>query len=101
MTDAWRRPLIYASACVVAVLFLLVAAYWIPFVNWADGWAVQGFLNLQRPWLKDAAHFVARLADPVPFAVLTAAIALVALRRGMPRRRLQRDHADAQGAARA
>jgi membrane-associated phospholipid phosphatase len=64
---------------------VLVVAYWVGPVRWADGWAVAGFLNLQRPWLNDLAHPIAKLADPAPFAVWTALLAGVALYRKRPR----------------
>lgn len=77
-----------ACACWVAFASVLVAAYWVPFVRWADGWAVEGFLGLQRPGLDSIASRVAHLADPLPFALATAAIVGVALRRGLPRHAL-------------
>jgi membrane-associated phospholipid phosphatase len=85
MASGWKRPLQLAGACWVAFGVLLVVAYWLPFAQWADGWAVEGFLNLQRPWLNHAASLVAKLADPGPFAVWTVALAGVALYRRRPR----------------
>jgi membrane-associated phospholipid phosphatase len=67
---------------------VLVAAYWQPTVRWADGWAVEGFLNLQRPWLDTLANDVAHLADPLPFGVFTIVLASIALYRGRPRHAL-------------
>ncbi|MFL5839644.1 MAG: phosphatase PAP2 family protein [Thermoleophilaceae bacterium] len=57
-------------------------------MRWADGWAVEGFLNLQRPWLDTVAHDVAHLADPLPFALFTVVLASIALYRGRPRHAL-------------
>jgi membrane-associated phospholipid phosphatase len=88
MTPGVKRPLQLAAACWVAFGALLVAAYWIPFTRWADGWAVEGFLNLQRPRLDDVATVVAKLADPGPFALWTAALAGIALYRRRPRHAL-------------
>jgi membrane-associated phospholipid phosphatase len=74
--------------CWVAFALLLLAAYFLPFGKWADGWAVEGFLNLQRPWLNDVATFTAQLANPGPYAVFIAALATVALYRRRPRHAL-------------
>lgn len=88
MTSGWKRPLQLAAVCWVAFGLLLLTAYFLPFGKWADGWAVEGFLNLQRPWLNDIAVFVAKLANPGPYAVWTAALAAVALYRRRPRHAL-------------
>jgi membrane-associated phospholipid phosphatase len=88
MTSGWKRPLQLAAACWAAFGLLLVAAYWLPFGKWADGWAVNGFLNLQRPWLDGIATFVAKLVDPGPFALWTVGLAAVALYRKRPRHAL-------------
>ncbi|MEA2496152.1 MAG: hypothetical protein QOJ29_4063 [Thermoleophilaceae bacterium] len=66
----------------------MALAYWLPAVSWADGWSVQGFLNLQTPRLSDLAYHLAKLADPAPFAVWTAAVAGIALYRRRPRHAL-------------
>ena len=88
MTEGWKRPLQLAVACWIAFAGLLIAAYWLPFAQWADGWAVQGFLNLQKPVLNDVAAFVARLANPAPYAVWTLALVAIALYRRRPRHAL-------------
>src|SRR4051794_20426222 len=80
-----RRPLVLAAACWAAFFAVLVAAYWIPFARWADGWAVDGMLGLQRPWLSDWASRVAHLANPWPFALATGGLAGVAVARGRHR----------------
>src|SRR5689334_8516210 len=88
MTSGWKRPLQLPAGCWVAFGVLLVAAYWIPLGRWAAGWAVEGFLNLQRRALNGVAAFVAKLADPGPYAVWTAALAAIALYRRRPRHAL-------------
>jgi membrane-associated phospholipid phosphatase len=88
MFSGWRRPLLLAGACWAAFVAVLVAAYWQPTVRWADGWAVAGFLHLQRPGLDKVASAVAHLADPLPFAVFTIGLASIALLRGRPRHAL-------------
>jgi membrane-associated phospholipid phosphatase len=72
----------------VAFGVLLVAAYAVPVAKWADGWAVEGFLNLQQPWLMHLGHAVAKLADPGPYALWTVALACIALYRARPRHAL-------------
>lgn len=83
-----KRPLFYAAVCWLFLFVLAVVAYGVPVARWADGWAVEGFLNMQRPWLTDVAHHVARLADPGPYAVLTVIVAGAALYRRRPRHAL-------------
>src|SRR3954464_3546035 len=88
MRPGWKRPLLLAGLCWVAFACLLVIAYWLPGAKWADGWAVEGFLNLQRPWLTQAAWHTAELANPAPFALWTIVLAGVALYRRRPRHAL-------------
>src|SRR5215212_2422421 len=88
MTSGVKRPLQLAVACWLAFAGVLVVAYWLPVAKWADGWAVEGFLNLSQPWLRDLAHAVAKLADPGPFAIWTALLASIALYRRRPRHAL-------------
>src|SRR5437016_937856 len=82
MSALARRPLLLAAACWAAFAAVLVGAYWIPFTRWADGWAVDGFLRLQRPWLNPWADRVAHLANPAPFLLAAAALAAIAVARG-------------------
>src|SRR5258708_34792764 len=70
MASGWRRPLLLAGGCWGAFVVVLVAAYWRPVARWGHGWAVEGFLNLHRPWLKNIAVHVAHMANPLPFALL-------------------------------
>lgn len=88
MKSGWKRPLRLAGGCWVAFVALLLVAYFVPFARWADGWAVEGFINLQRPWLNDIASFVAKLANPGPYALWTVALVAVALYRRRPRHAL-------------
>ena len=83
--SGWKRPLLLAGACWVAFAVLVVVAYWLPVARSADGWSVEGFLNLQTPALDWLAYRVAKLADPVPFAIATVVLACIALYRGRPR----------------
>ena len=88
MASGWKRPLQLAGACWIAFAVLLVTAYWVPAAGWADGWAVQGFKNLQRPSLIHIADPVARLANPMPFAVCTLVLTGIGLARRRPRHAL-------------
>jgi membrane-associated phospholipid phosphatase len=88
MSSGSKRPLQLAALCWAAFALLLFAAYFLPFGKWADGWAVEGFLNLQRPWLNDIAEFTAKLANPGPYALWTAGLASIALYRRRPRHAL-------------
>src|SRR3954453_16393042 len=85
MSPAYRRPLALAIACAIAFACVLFVAYWLPFGRWADGWAVHGFLGLQRPWLPPWGSRIVHLANPLPFAAATAMLAGVALMRDRPR----------------
>src|SRR4051794_6338791 len=85
MRSSWKRLLLVAGGLWVAFFALLAAAYWLPIAQWADGWAVDGFLYLQRPWLSDIAFHVAQLANPLPFACWTILLAAIALYRRRPR----------------
>src|SRR3954467_1448941 len=85
MGSGWKRPLLLSGICVVLFVVLLVTAYWFGPARWADGWAVDGFLKLQRPWLSNLATHVAHLANPIPFALATVVLAAIALIRHRPR----------------
>lgn len=88
MSSGWKRPLQLAGACWAAFAVVLVSAYLVSFGKRADGWAVEGFVNLQRPWLDGIASAVAKLADPGPFAIWTVLLAGIALYRRRPRHAL-------------
>src|SRR3954463_8023671 len=88
MTAGVKRPLQLAAVCWIIFAAVLVAAYAVPSVQWADGWAVEGFIHLQRPRLNDLATFAAGLADPGPFALWTVVLAGIALYRRRPRHAL-------------
>jgi membrane-associated phospholipid phosphatase len=82
----WKRLLLLSALCWAGFVVVLVVAYWLPAASWADGWAVQGFFSLQRPWLDDIAFRVATLADPAPFAAWTVLLVAFALYRRQLRR---------------
>src|SRR3954452_12236630 len=88
MRSGWKRPLLLAGACCAAFVVLLVCAYWLPLAQWADGWSVDGFLTLQRPWLDPIAFRVAQFANPAPFVCWTVVLAGIAIYRQRPRQAL-------------
>jgi membrane-associated phospholipid phosphatase len=88
MSSGWKRPLALAGACWGVFVAVLAMAYWLPLARWGDGWAVEGFLNLEHPRLTRLASHAAHLADPLPFALCTLALVAVALCRGRPRHAL-------------
>ena len=63
---------------------LLVSAYAWPAAESLDLKALAGFAALDDPAILTAAHRVSRAADPVPFALLSCALVLLALGRGRP-----------------
>jgi membrane-associated phospholipid phosphatase len=86
MSALLRRPFVATLGCWAAFWAVLVAAYWLPLARWADGWAVEGFLGLQRPWLDPWASRVAHMADPAQFVIVTLLLTSIALARGSMRR---------------
>ena len=88
MGSGWKRPLLLALCCWIAFVVLVALAYWLPVARWADGWSVEGFLNLESPTLNWLAYRVAKLADPVPFALCTVVLAGIAVYRRRPRQAL-------------
>src|SRR5687768_8874070 len=79
MLDSPRRLLMAAAACVGAFLLLLAVVYTTEAGDTVDRRALYGFGDLQRPRLAELADSIARLADPAPFAVLSALLVIVAL----------------------
>lgn len=69
----------------MAFVVLLALAYGSSHARWADAAALQGFLDLQRPFVESVSGRLVHFGDPVPFAVIGAALASVALARGRPR----------------
>lgn len=80
-----RALLVGAGAIAVAFLVLLALAYGSAQARWLDAAALQGFLDLQGPVVKSASQQLVKLGNPVPFALLGAGLAGVALARGRPR----------------
>lgn len=88
MSDGWRRPVLLACACAFAFVVVLVAAYFVPFVESADGLAVAGLVAAHQPFLRTVAIYVVHFGDPGPFSVGAIIVAIVALRAGRPRHAL-------------
>ena len=81
MLDTPRRLFTAAAACVSAFLVLLAVVYTTEPGATADERALQGFQGLQRPRLAELTDSVAHLADPVPFALLSGVLVVIALLR--------------------
>jgi membrane-associated phospholipid phosphatase len=82
-----RRPLsalIAAVACMAAGVAVYAVAFDTAEGQRLDASALLGFMGL-RPQLADIAHPLAALGDPLPFAMLSAAVICFALARGRPR----------------
>jgi len=79
-----RRPLsLLALACASALgaLLVWVAAFALPGGRELDGAALEAFTGVARPPLTPRILGLASLADPLPFAILAAAIIATAVRR--------------------
>ena len=88
MSDGSRRPLLLACACFVAFVIVLLAAYFVPFVESADGLAVAGLIQADQDWLRSLANVVVHFGDPGPFAVGVIVVVAAGLRSGRPRHAL-------------
>lgn len=74
------RSLLFLSAgCVAALTALTAVAYRLPAGRWLDAAALDGFAGLPRPSVEAWMWFVAAIVDPLPFAILGAALVAVAL----------------------
>ena len=79
MLDTPRRLLAAAGACVAAFVVLLAVVYGTERGATADTRALYDFGKLQRPRLAEIADGIAHLADPAPFALISAVLVVVAL----------------------
>lgn len=79
-----RHLLLGAAGCVAGFVAVLVAAYAIGPVRWADASALEGFMGLQGTVAEPLADGFANLADPLPYALFGLALVAVALARGRP-----------------
>src|SRR5687767_15807212 len=79
MLDTPRRLLAAAAACATGFVVLLGVVYGTDRGVAADTRALRDFGELQRPRLAEHADGIAHLADPVPFAVISALLVVVAL----------------------
>jgi membrane-associated phospholipid phosphatase len=66
-------------------VLLLCGAYFLDGGRWLDRIALEGFVGLDRPIFESTAHRFSHLADPLPVALFTACLLLLALGRGRPR----------------
>ena len=80
-----KLPLLLACVCAGVFVVLLTIAYGVGVARWADGAALQGFIGLQGDLVTPVAKRIAHLADPLPYALLGAALVVVALASRRPR----------------
>jgi membrane-associated phospholipid phosphatase len=85
MTRSPRQLLIAAAACAVAFVVLLAVVYASWRVRELDATAMDGFLDVQTPWMTAFFERVSQLGDPEAVGLLGLALAAVALARGKPR----------------
>jgi membrane-associated phospholipid phosphatase len=74
-------PILAALACLAGLAITGVLAELVPAAHAHDAAGLHGFVLLNRPRLTPALDFVAHLADPGPYGLMIAALALVALAR--------------------
>ena len=79
MLDTPRRLWTAAAACVAAFVVLLTVVYETEPGAEADARALESFKDLQRPRLAELSDAIAHLADPVPFALISAVLVAIAL----------------------
>ena len=84
MLDTPRRLWAAAAACVLAFVILLAVVYETGGGAAADRRALLGFGELQRPRVAELSDAITHLADPVPFALISAVLIFIALVRGGP-----------------
>ena len=86
MRSSARTLLLSSAACTVLFSVLFALVYYTDTGRWLDNAALDGFAASMRPgWVAEADAF-ARLADPLPYALLTLVIVATGLVRGVPRR---------------
>jgi membrane-associated phospholipid phosphatase len=77
--------LLAAAGCGLALAIAWALSFGSGAVRWLDAAALQGFVGLRRPLTEPFADSIAALGDPLPFALLGAALVALALARGRPR----------------
>jgi len=85
MAPTPRQLLIAAAGCAIAFVALLAAIYLSWDVRVFDATAMDGFLDVQRPWLDGLIEGTAHLGDADAVGLLGVALAAIALARGRPR----------------
>ena len=79
-----RSLLAAAAACAGGFVVLLAIAYGWPVARWADGAALDGFIELRSALDATLLDRIAHLADPAPYALAGLVFAAWALVRGRP-----------------
>lgn len=78
MLRAPRQLVGLAACCVAAFLVVLLVACKTGAGRWLDGASLQGLIGLQGGRVSPIIAKVARLADPLPFAILTGSVCALA-----------------------
>jgi len=74
-----------AGVCAVGLVVTWLVAELVPSARAHDAAALQGFIDLGRPWVKTLAQHILDVVTPLPCVVFGIAATLVALGRGRPR----------------
>src|SRR4029079_13354249 len=83
-----RRPLPIALGCAAVAALIYLLALHTTAGGHGDAARLAAFARLRGPWLDAIALDLVRFLDPAPFVLLAAALAAIALARGMPRHAL-------------
>jgi len=83
-----RRPLPIALGCAAVAALIYLLALHTTAGGHVDAAVLDAFARLRSPWLDALALDLVRFLDPAPFVLLAAALAAIALARGMPRHAL-------------
>lgn len=74
-------PILAALACLAGLAITAILAQLVPAAHAHDAAGLHGFVLLNRPRLTPALQFVAHLADPGPYGLTVAALAIAAVAR--------------------
>jgi membrane-associated phospholipid phosphatase len=80
-----RYALCGALACGILLYLTWLLAFHVGFVGHLDRATLTGFLDLKRPHVESLASRIARLADPAPYTLMSAALVVLAVVRRRPR----------------
>jgi membrane-associated phospholipid phosphatase len=78
-------PLLLATLTAIALAITGVLAKLVPLTRVGDARALNGFVDLNEPHRTPVLNTIAHLADPVPYALVGLALAVIAFARGRAR----------------